>query len=315
MAQRRWRPARLTWVTAVIALLGLLLLLYPAAASWISSYNQSQIIRTYVSDLDQVQPSQTEQLAQARAYNDALTAGVRLAANANIATGEGVSSDATLVYDEILRANAMGLMGRVKIPSIDVDLPFYHGTDDDTLLRGAGHLEGSHLPVGGPSTHSVITAHRGLANATMFTNLDKVDEGDRFTIEVFGEVLTYQVRQTRVVEPHDTDTLRVSPGEDIVTLITCTPLGINSHRILVTGERVTPTPIVDIEQAGEDPILPRFPWWLVALGGGFILIVGFVWRSGYTDPARIARAADATVGPDGAGAPPARAWSVHRHSR
>lgn len=174
-------------------------------------------------------------------------------------------------------------MGRVKIPKINVDLPIYHGTDDDTLDRGAGHLEGSHLPIGGIDTHSVITAHRGLANATMFNDLDKIDSGDRFTLEVFGEVLTYQVIETRVVEPDETDTLRVRPGADVVTLITCTPLGINSHRILVTAERVTPTPAQDLEDAGKDSEVPGFPWWAVLAGAVLIAVGLYLWRAGYTD--------------------------------
>lgn len=285
---REWRPARLTWVSALIAVFGIALLLYPTAVGWLSSYNQSQVIREYTAGLDRVDPSKEEQLEQARLYNEALTAGVRIAANANIAVGEGSSSDQSLRYESILRANSRGLMARVKIPAIDLDLPIYHGTGDETLLRGAGHLEGSHLPVGGESTHSVITAHRGLANATMFTNLDRVEVGDQFTIEVFGEVLTYSVNQTRVVEPTDTDTLRVSPGEDLVTLITCTPLGINSHRILVTGERVTPTPIENVLDAGAAPLVPRFPWWILAFTGGVLVVAAFVWRSGFTDPQRAA---------------------------
>ncbi|WP_459583204.1 class C sortase, partial [Aerococcus mictus] len=112
--------------------------------------------------------------------------------------------------------------------TIDVDLPVYHGTSDEVLNRAAGHLEGTSLPVGGPSTRAVITAHRGLANARMFTDLNKVNVGDTFTIEVFGDVLTYRVRDTKVVAPEDTDTLRVEEGKDLVTLVTCTPLGINS---------------------------------------------------------------------------------------
>lgn len=257
--------------------------IYPMTASWFSSYNQSQVLSNYTEQINDVQPAAAEQLRQAHQYNEALTAGVRLEANANIAQGEGSSSDDTLNYRDILNAGTYSPMARVKIPSINVDLPIYHGTSDETLLLGAGHLEGSHLPVGGASTHSVITAHRGLADATMFTNLDRVEVGDTFTIETFGEVLSYQVIETKVVEPHQTESLRTVPGEDLVTLITCTPLGINSHRILVTAERITPTPVADLNAAGATPDIPGFPWWVVIAAAGVIAIAVFVWRSGYTD--------------------------------
>ena len=151
-----------------------------------------------------------------------------------------------------------------------------------------GHLEGTSLPVGGVGTRAVITGHRGLANATMFTNLDKVGEGDTFTIEVFGEVLTYRVAQTKVVEPEQTEELRADPDRDLVTLVTCTPLGINTHRILVTGERI-PTPDQDTAP-GERPDVPRFPWWAVALGIGVVLDAIYVWRAGYPPKARKHRA-------------------------
>lgn len=179
--------------------------------------------------------------------------------------------------------NAQGLMARVKIPAIDVDLPIYHGTSDAVLLEGVGHLEGSSLPIGGPDTHAVLTAHRGLADAAMFTNLDRVKVGDTFTIEVFGEVLTYRVRETKVVAPEDADALRAVPGEDLVTLVTCTPLGINTHRILVTGERITPTPIEDIAAAGQAPDVPGFPWWAVGVLAAILVAEGYVWWSGFND--------------------------------
>lgn len=283
--KKPWRPRLLTVASAVIALFGLTVLLYPTMASWFSSYNQSLLIKEYEHELVEVVPSIADQLHDAYAYNDALSAGVRLDANANVPTGDGVSSDTSLEYDKILSVNEGGLMARVRIPSIDADLPVYHGTSDDVLLKGAGHLEGSHLPVGGHDSHSVITAHRGLANATMFSNLDRVKEGDTFTIEVFGEVLTYRVYEKKVVEPDDTDTLRVVAGKDLVTLVTCTPLGINSHRILVTGERITPTPIKDVQSMGQEPTIPGFPWWAVIYGGILIGVTVFVWRAGYADAA------------------------------
>lgn len=280
---KAWRPGILTIFISVFAIVGLALALYPSTAAWLTSYNQSILIQKYSTDIESVNPAAATQLDEARAYNSLLTAGVELEADSHVPEGTGTLADARLVYEEILRVNSDGLMARIRIPSIDVDLPIYHGTSDETLLRGAGHLKGSHLPIGGKGTHSVITAHRGLANATMFTNLDRVKVGDTFTISVFGEVLTYRVRETKVVEPEDTKTLLAVPGKDLVTLVTCTPLGINTHRILVTGERVTPTPLKDIVATEAPPEIPGFPYWVAQLLGGLILICFYVWRSGYTD--------------------------------
>jgi sortase A len=136
----------------------------------------------------------------------------------------------------------------------------------------------------------VLTAHRGLPEATLFDNLDQVDVGDTFTIEVFGEVLTYRVFGTQVVEPDQTQALAPAYGRDLVTLVTCTPLGINSHRILVTGERVIPTPRADVAAAGHPPDIPSFPWWAVVIGGSLLGAALVVWRGGYPRPRRAAAA-------------------------
>lgn len=276
---------QLSWpavMVAIVALAGVTVFTYPTAASWFSQYNQSKLIEAYNNTMSAgTDPPAAEEVALARQYNDALSSGALLEANERLPTGAGTSIDDSLSYDQILNAGSDGLMARIKIPSIDVDLPIYHGTSDETLLRGAGHLEGTSLPVGGESTHSVITAHRGLANATMFTNLNRVEIGDTFTIEVFGEVLTYQVFETKVVEPDETEAIRTQEGLDIVTLVTCTPLGVNSHRILVTGERVWPTPLADIEAAGAEPEIPRFPWWALWLAASVIVAGVYIWRNGY----------------------------------
>ena len=262
----------------------------PTAASWFYHDNQSRVVADYADAVDQAYPDAATQLAQAHEYNDALSSGAVLEANNHIPVGAGDSSGTgtDLEYNSILDANGAGLMARLRIPSIDLDLPVYHGTADQTLLEGLGHLEGTSLPVGGVVTRAVITGHRGLANATMFTNLDKVGEGDTFTAEVFGEVLTYRVVETKVVEPEQTEELRADPDRDLVTLVTCTPLGINTHRILVTGERI-PTPDQDTAP-GERPDVPRFPRWAVALGIGVVLDAIYVWRAGCPPKARKHRA-------------------------
>lgn len=278
-----WRPSGLTNTITVLALGGLVAGLYPMTAAWLSSYNQSRVIVDLQNDLAEVDPDTDTQIAYAHEYNQALTAGVVLEANGNVPVSDGTLIGSGLEYGSILSANAEGLMARVKIPGIGVDLPIYHGTSDAVLSKGAGHLAGSHLPVGGAGTHSVITAHRGLANATMFSNLDGVTVGDTFTIETFGEVLTYRVRDTQVIDPSDTDRIRAVAGEDLVTLITCTPLGINTHRIVVTGERITPTPIGEELAAGAAPTVPGFPWWAVFGGAGIALVVTYSVYQGRID--------------------------------
>ena len=278
---RAWRLSISALVTSVMAIVGMGLLAYPTAASWIAQYNQSKVTADYSAQVDGVRPDAKTQIAQAHAYNEALSSGAVLEANNHVPTGAGSSSDSSLSYTSILKANDEGLMARLKIPSISLDLPVYHGTADDTLLKGLGHLEGTSLPVGGAGTRSVITGHRGLAEATMFTNLDKVKNGDSLIVEVFGEVLTYRVTSTKVVEPEETEALRAEAGKDLLTLVTCTPLGINTHRILLTGERIYPTPAGDVAAAGKRPEVPTFPWWIIALVAGLIVVGLYLWRSGY----------------------------------
>ncbi len=265
-------------ITAGLALIGLLVLLYPSTAAWVSQYQQSQLITAYSGEVRDLGPNaQTDAIEQARTYNAQLTGGAQVAAGERIPLSDGTATPERFDYEQLLRVDKTGLMARLKIPSIAVDLPVYHGTSEATLMEGVGHLEGTALPVGGPSTHSVLTAHRGLASAELFTRLDRVRVGDTFTIEVFGEVLSYQVTDTRIVEPDQTESLFPRADRDLVTLVTCTPLGINSHRILVTGERITPTPVADIEHAGESPDIPGFPWWAVGLGAGVIAIGLYLW--------------------------------------
>lgn len=285
--RRRWRPGGFTILIAVIALGGLFTGLYPMTAQWVTSYNQSLVVNEYEHALDTVDPSVATQLAEAKAYNDALTAGeIVIARNGHKPISDGSSAGTDLAYDRLLSATDDGMMGRIRIPEIDVDLPIYHGTSDAVLLRGAGHLEGSHLPIGGEGTRAVITAHRGLAGATMFTNLDRVQVGDLFTVAVFDEVLTYRVITTEVIDPEDTGSLRAVADKDLVTLITCTPLGINTHRIVVTGERITPTPLGELQAATAPSDQPGFPWWAVWMLAGLIAVGGYVAYQGFADAHR-----------------------------
>lgn len=282
----RWRPSAVSWAIVLIGALGLGTLLYPSAAQWLTSYNQSKLMQhdhAAPSGAARTDSEATAQLEAAHRYNAALTSGVLVAANENVPSGTGLSTDPSLAYDSMLHSGSNGRMARLRYSNVGVDLPVYHGTDEATLLRGAGHLEGSSLPVGGENTHAVITAHRGLAEATMFTNLDRAEVGDTFVLEVLGEALTYQVRDVTVVAPDQTERLRVIPGKDLVTLVTCTPLGINSHRILVTAERVLPTPLADIQNVGLPSDVPGPPWWLAVLSLGIVALTAFLWRSGRSD--------------------------------
>lgn len=277
--RRRWRIPRAPLAIALVFLLGTLIALYPSISSWVAQYHQSRQIVGYTNSVDEIGPQQRlAALGEAHRYNEALTGGA--AVNAFMRLPVADTPQSGFDYHAILAADHRGLMARLRIPVIDVDLPVFHGTSESVLLEGIGHLQGTALPVGGPDTHAVLTGHRGLAEATMLNDLDKVTVGDRFTVETFGEVLTYEVIATAVVEPHETQDLFPQPGRDLLTLVTCTPIGVNSHRILVTGERITPTPIRDLATMGEEPTVPHFPWWTIALGAVVVALSTYVWRAG-----------------------------------
>lgn len=247
---------------------------------WLSQYHMSEVAAEYAKLITHAVPAPHEQLRRAREYNSKLSSGAIYEANTNIPTSHGETSDASQDYWDQLKVNDDGLMARLRIKKIDLDLPVYHGTEDVTLLKGLGHLRGTSLPVGGKGTRSVITGHRGLASAEMFTRLDEVGKGDTFTIEVFDEILTYKVVDKIVVNPDETKKIAAVPGKDLMTLITCTPLGINTQRILVTGERVVPTPAADKALRGKKPDVPRFPWWIVACFGSLCIVGGYIWWAG-----------------------------------
>lgn len=208
---------------------GLAIMLYPTISNIINRRAQSTAIVNYATTLEEVDYELTNMLwGQADDYNRRLF-------NTN-----GAFFEPKLVsgYEDTLKVGDSNVMGFVTIPKISVELPIYHGTDDSVLVSGAGHLEGSSLPVGGESTHSVIMAHRGLPSSRLFTDLDKIEEGDIFYITVLNQTLTYVVDQILIVEPTQTDALQIEADKDYCTLLTCTPYGINTHRLLVRGVRV-----------------------------------------------------------------------------
>lgn len=213
--------------------MGLALMNYPFVSQWVNGQNQTRVVRDYVRQTDSLQEEVKQQLLQeARAYNTQLAAG-RQQLSDGFAAGQ--KSDAQ--YDKLLNPGGDGIMGYIEIPAIGVMLPIYHGTGADALQHGVGHLVQSSLPVGGTDTHAVLSAHTGLAENALFTNLDRMQVGDTFTLHILGEALYYRVCDITTVLPYETDSLAIQPGRDLVTLVTCTPYGINSHRLLVTGER------------------------------------------------------------------------------
>lgn len=280
--RRRWRLPGLAFATACVLFLGVTVFMLPTIVNWFSQVEQADEIAELAGGVrDLGAETLHAAVEEARDYNAALTGGAILASGERIPLSEDEGdAEQQLAYDDLLAADPSGLMARVRIPAIGVDLPVYHGTSDATLEIGVGHLEGTALPVGGDSTRSVLTAHRGLATSELFSNLDRVAVGDTFTVEVFGEVLTYRVVTTEVVRPEDSRAVLPQPGRDLVTLVTCTPLGINSHRILVTGERILPTPQDDIANAGGPPSIPGFPWWIFVEAGLVVVLTIYVVLSG-----------------------------------
>ena len=208
-------------------LLGLGLLAYPSISDYWNSFHQSEAIMSYSESVSDMTDEEYKKIIDsAHLYND------HHPLNWNITASD---LDA---YNQELNFNHDGIMGYIEIPKIDVKLSIFHGTDEKVLQTSIGHLEGTSLPVGGQGTHSVLSGHRGLPSARLFSDLDKLREGDLFTIHVLNETFTYQVDQIRVVEPTDLSTLTIDPEQDLLTLVTCTPYGVNTHRLLVRGHRI-----------------------------------------------------------------------------
>lgn len=225
------RTTTILTASILVFLTALGITLYPIISNYVNQKYASKIYTEYeemIQNVDDTSLKDARRLAEQ--YNNAL---------APVSAYEQESlSEASQNYDTLLNMGGNGIMGYVEIPSIQVNLPIYHGTDSETLERGIGHLLGSSLPIGGASTHSVLSGHSGLAGQKMFTDLLQVKEGDVFYLHVLGETLAYQVVSLNTVLPYDTSLLGITPGADLCTLITCTPLAVNTHRLLVTGERI-----------------------------------------------------------------------------
>lgn len=230
---------------------GLSLLLYPTVSNYWNSLHQSRAIAAYVEQVAQIDNETFDQLReQARAYNRTLV-------------GKAYRYDMTRQEREeylgLLNVSENGIIGYIEIPGIHCELPIYHGTDADALQIGVGHIEGSSLPVGGESTHCAISGHRGLPSAKLFSDLDKLTVGDRFSLRVLDDTLTYEVDQIHTVLPGEMDELEIVEGEDYCTLVTCTPYGVNTHRLLVRGHRVEnstdkETALVTADETRTEPL-------------------------------------------------------------
>ena len=256
-------------IAGIIFILALLLTLYPIISNLYNQHHQSTIHTAYEEVIQQADTQELERIRElAKAYNEAIIPGTAEEAYSRTALQEA-SAD----YDSQLDPGGSGIMGYVEIPKISVNLPIYHGTDSSTLERGTGHLLGSSLPVGGISTHAIITGHSGLATQKMFTDLEQLQPGDVFYLHVLGEVLAYQVFYQEPVPPHDTTRLGITQGKDYCTLITCYPTGVNTHRLLVQGERIPYEEAEVIEETVQAQTVPESRWeeqYLLGIGLGVL---------------------------------------------
>ena len=219
-----------TFLLIMIFIAGLSLLLYPTVSNYWNSFTQSKTIASYVENVADLDKDRYDSIMNdAAVYNASLK---------NRYNSYILSEQQKKEYVSLLNVSGDGVMGYVDIPNIKVTLPIYHGTSEDVLQTTVGHLEWTSLPVGGVDTHCVISGHRGLPSAKLFTDLDMLVEGDVFMLRVLDEVLTYEIDRIRIVEPTETNDLKIVPGEDLCTLVTCTPYGVNSHRMLVRGHRI-----------------------------------------------------------------------------
>ncbi|CAG7607524.1 class C sortase [Leucobacter soli] len=253
----------------VVAMLGIALLVYPDAANWFARLGHNAEISGYVERVASTPPAERQRILDAAYdYNDQLEPGPLTDPYISLSEDEAQRSDVYLAYEEMLRVSGTDAVGTLSYPRLDIGLPIYHGTSDETIAKGVGHLYGTSLPVGGPSTRAVLTAHSGLPNAKLFTSLPQAQVGDTFWISVLGEDHHYRVERTETVLPGETDSLEIVEGEDWVTLFTCTPIGVNSHRFMVHAVRIADPEASGEEVIGGDGLTAGFPWWAVWFVGG-----------------------------------------------
>lgn len=265
----------------LVFLAGISLLAYPAVSNLLYEKEQEELMEHYDSIVGEnlTADEQAEELQECREYNRGLLQGGVLLTDPFDMSQLDPSA---MPYAGLLNVDQEGGMAYLRIPAIDVELMIYHGTEEEVLQKGVGHLQGSSLPVGGTGTHCVLSAHTGLNDKKLFTDLDQLENGDIFYIHVLGEILAYQVDQIRVVLPEETEDLKINAREDYVTLVTCTPYGINTHRLLVRGTRVP----YEEEREQSDETLRMGSWLeqyrLAAFAGLSVVLAaaagGFLWR-------------------------------------
>lgn len=261
------------WLPGILVLAGLIIAAYPFISNYLYEQRQQDIITSYETH-QKTDTEKNEELENAKEYNKSLAA-----ANVTITDPfdpEGLSGFGRREYETLLNVNEEGMMGYLEIPVIDVRLGIYHGTGENVLKNGVGHLKNTSLPIGGEGTHAVFSAHAGLPEKKLFTDLELMKEGDVFYIHVFGETLAYETDRRTVIEPHNTEALRIQEGKDYVTLVTCTPYGINSHRLLVRGKRI---PFVEKEADKEIEKRKGSQWmrqYLYGAATGIFIIFLFV---------------------------------------
>lgn len=255
-------------IRLLVLVVAFAVLLYPTVSSYVNEKNGSKVVSNY--DAESVRLSHTEKekmLEDARAYNKEMLSNIDLIDP--FSQGEK-SLDAR--YESLLNIDGSGMMGYIRIPKIKVEIPIYHGTSESVLQAGVGHFWGTSLPVGGESTHTVLTGHRGLPTKTLFTNMDKLVKGDVFYIKVLDETLAYKVDQILTVLPEETEALSIVPGQDYATLVTCTPYAINTHRLLVRGHRIPYEEAVKIEKNTSTGIELSFTTKVLIVTLGIIFI-------------------------------------------
>lgn len=279
----------------VMVMVGLAILLYPTISNFLIEQNASRMIESYDDAVDAL--SEEERLAildEAHAYNAALAARAGAGSAGEADSASSAESAALLErYNEVLDLNGNGMMGYISIPSIEVTLPIYHGVEEQVLQEAVGHIEGTSLPVGGMATHAVLSGHRGLPSAKLFTDLDQMQEGELFFIRVLDETFAYQVDGIETVLPDETSSLAIRAGEDRVTLVTCTPYGINSHRLLVHAHAVPYVPEMDelVGKPGNFINIP-LPYLLLIIALAVLAVVFAVLRHRQRRDARESRRSD-----------------------
>ena len=230
------------FLLVIMLLVGVCLLIYPSASNYWNELHQSKAIATYVEELENIDTTEYDNLLNSvREYNMTLL---------NKSNRWAISDEEHFYYENLLNISGNGVMGYIEIPQIKVSLPIYHGVSDVVLQVAVGHIEGTSIPLGGIGTHSVLSGHRGLPSAKLFTDLDKLVVGDIFLMRILNETITYEVDQILIVKPEEVDALEIEEDKDYCTLVTCTPYGVNSHRMLVRGHRIE-----NLEQAKDIKIV------------------------------------------------------------